>query len=354
MTILYFYPKFHTISFKYVAEQYITMLSEFYKVETIDESVFHNFSLNTESDMILHPLLYIAGKDINRYITQVSRAKHVIGIDVADSDKLSVDAVTMSNLTDALIVPSNFSLGAYVESGVRVPIYVVPHALNDTFLSRDPPMEYINELGEYIPLLLKLREKYRVLFFYTLWHSEYRKGADLVFEVLSRLSKERNDFTLISRTGSPIFLYEIEKKGIKTLTITRHLSYASMRYLYDLCDIYPLFSRGGGFELNGLEALARNEIVIASEGGAWQDYLPREFLVPPQAWVRVFRDNPYHIGVGPEIDIEKAIDKLHTVMDNLDEYKAKAREYSEYVREKYSFENIKNIFILTIRNIIGE
>jgi glycosyltransferase involved in cell wall biosynthesis len=330
------------------------MLSEFYRVESIDESVFHNFSLNSESDMILHPLLYIAGKDIDRYMTQVSKARHMIGIDVADSDRLSVDAVTTSNLTDALIVPSSFSKRAYVESGVRVPVYVVPHALDDAFLTQDPPMEYINELGEYIPLLLKLREKYRVLFFYALWHSDYRKGADLVFEVLSRLSRERNDFALVTRTGSPIFLYETEKKGIKTLTITKHLSFASMRYLYDLCDIYTLFSRGGGFELNGLEALARNEIVIASEGGAWQDYLPREFLVPPQAWVRVFKNNPYHIGTGPEIDVEKTIDKLHVVMDNLDEYKAKARDYSEYVREKYSFENIKNIFILTIRNIIGE
>jgi glycosyltransferase involved in cell wall biosynthesis len=330
------------------------MLSEFYRVETIDESVFHNFFLNSESSMILHPLLYIAGKDIDRYMTQISRARHMIGIEVADSDRLSVDAVTISNLTDAMIVPSNFSQGVYIKSGVRVPVYVVPHALDDAFLTQDPPQDYINELGEYIPLLLKLREKYRVLFFYALWHSDYRKGADLVFEVLSRLSRERNDFALITRTGSPIFLYETEKKGIKTLTITKHLSFASMRYLYDLCDIYTLFSRGGGFELNGLEALARNEIVIASEGGAWQDYLPREFLVPPQAWVRVFKNNPYHIGTGPEIDVEKTVDKLHTIMDNLDEYKAKVRDYSEYVREKYSFENIKNIFILTIRNIIGE
>lgn len=352
--MLYFYPRFHVVSFKYVAEQYIRMLNGTYDVEPLDEAVFHGSSMNSSPTVILHPLLYIAGKDIDCFITQVSKARYTVGIDVADSDRVSVDAVTIANLTDALIVPSSFARRAYAESGVRGPIHVVPHALDDAFLSEKPPQGYVDELGEYIPLLQKLRERYRVLFFYSLWHSDYRKGADLVFETLTQLSKERGDFALIARTGSPLFLYETEKLGIRTLAITRHMSHASMRYLYDLCDIYPLFSRGGGFELNGLEALARGEIVIASEGGAWEEYLPREFLVPARAWVRVFRDNPYHTGLGPEIDVEKAVDRLHAIMDNIDEWRARAAEYSAAVRERYCFERVKDIFVSTMRSIVGE
>jgi glycosyltransferase involved in cell wall biosynthesis len=353
MRVAYFYPMHHEVSFKYVAEQHIRFLSEHFTVDPVDEHALTGFSPVQGTAVVLHPLLYLAGKSLDGYMHLVSLAQRVVGVDVADSDRLSADAVTIVNLTDALIVPSEFSRKVYVESGVRVPVHVVPHALNDAFLAEEQPEGYINELGEYIPLLLKLREKYRVLFFYALWHSDYRKGADLVLETLSQLSKERGDFALIARTSSPIFLYETEKRGIRTLAVTRHLSYAGMRYLYDLCDIYPLFSRGGGFELNGLEALARGEVVIAAEGGAWEEYMPREFLVPSRAWVRVFRNNPYHVGLGPEIDVERVVDILHEVMDDLDEWKEKAREHSVRVRELYSPSRVKSILISAFEEILS-
>jgi glycosyltransferase involved in cell wall biosynthesis len=353
MRVAYFYPMHHEVSFRYVAEQHVRFLSERFAVDPVDERALVGFSPAQGTAVVLHPLLYLAGKSLDGYMHLVSRAERVIGVDVADSDRVSVYAVTIANLTDALIVPSTFSKRAYVESGVRIPVHVVPHALDDAFLAQDPPQDYINELGEYIPLLSKLREKYWVLFFYSLWHSDYRKGADLVFETLSQLSKEREDFALVARTSSPIFLYEAEKRGIRTLAITKHLFHASMRYLYDLCDIYPLFSRGGGFELNGLEALARGEIVIASEGGAWEEYLPREFLVPSRAWVRVFRDNPYHTGLGPEIDVEKAVDRLHEVMDNLGEWRARAGEHSVKIRELYSPSRVKSILISAFEGILS-
>jgi len=353
MRVAYFYPMYHEVSFKYVAEQHVRFLSERFTVDPVDERALVGFSPAQGTAVVLHPLLYLAGKSLDGYMHLVSRAARVVGVDVADSDRVSADAVTIANLADALIVPSNFARRAYVESGVRVPVHVVPHALDDAFLSEKPPQDHVDELGEYIPLLQKLRERYRVLFFYALWHSDYRKGADLVFETLSRLSKERKDFALIARTGSPVFLYETEKRGIRALAITKHLSYASMRYLYDLCDIYPLFSRGGGFELNGLEALARGEVVVASEGGAWEEYLPREFLVPARAWVRVFRDNPYHVGLGPEIDVEKATNKLHEVMDNIDEWKERAREHSIKIRELYSPGRVKSILISAFEGILS-
>ena len=126
----------------------------------------------------------------------------------------------------------------------------------------------------------------------------------------------------------------------KTILVSGWLSDNDVVALYDMSDIYLLFSRGGGFELNGLEALARGNIVLAPEYGSWVDYIPEEDRLPVARWVKVLPGNEYHIGLGPEIDVNKAVDKLLCIIDNLDEWKIKHLKYAREIREKYSWDKV--------------
>jgi glycosyltransferase involved in cell wall biosynthesis len=111
--------------------------------------------------------------------------------------------------------------------------------------------------------------------------------------------------------------------------------------LYDLSDITLLFSRGGAFEINGLESLARGVPIIAHRRGAWAEYAPEWCLVPEASRVKVFADNAIHVGYGYTIDVEKAVDLAHAVLDDLDECKARTKEYAlKVLAERFTWERV--------------
>jgi len=346
--IWYVYPMHHVVSFQLVAKRHIEQLRKKFKVQEIAEKGFTSILPYTNPLVIVHPLLYIAGQDYEHFIYQRSFIDKLIGVEVADSDRVSDLAVNITNIADALIVPSTFSKKAYESSGTKIPIYVVPHGLSQEYYR--PPRQL--ERAE-LKLLQKIKsqKKYIFLLFF-LWHSSHRKGADLVYRVFNNLNKERDNVVLVLKSSSLSIGQGLMFDEHKTILISGWLSDQEVVDLYDLCDIYLLFSRGGGFEINGLEALARGLITLGAEYGAWTDYLPKEFQLPVARWVKVFPDNPYHIGMGAEIDVEKTTDKLIEIIDNIDEWKEKARIYSKYIRENYSWDKVGEKLIKVVENYI--
>jgi hypothetical protein len=77
--------------------------------------------------------------------------------------------------------------------------------------------------------------------------------------------------------------------------------------------------------------LARGIPIIAHRKGPWAEYAPEWCLVPEALRVKVFADNAIHVGYGYTIDVEKAVDLAHVMLDNLDEYKARTKEYAQQV-----------------------
>ncbi len=87
---------------------------------------------------------------------RLNKIEVMIGVDVADSNHMSKWAVDMANLTTAFIVNSKWSYDAYVESGVKVPVHVVPHGLeSEWFRERQKPVHPV------IRFLSDLKEKYK-------------------------------------------------------------------------------------------------------------------------------------------------------------------------------------------------
>jgi hypothetical protein len=68
-------------------------------------------------------------------------------------------------------------------------------------------------------------------------------------------------------------------------------------------------------------------LAIGARGGAWEDYLPQWLLVDSHESGQILPANPIHDGTGVEMDIDKAVDKLHEILDNIDEYKQKLRKH---------------------------
>lgn len=346
--IWYVYPQWHRVSFTIIAEKHVEQLRKYFRLYTIDERALNILSPSTRPLLIIHPYFYPMSKYSKQVERLLSRVRGIIGVDVADSDRISVLAVSMTHYAEAMIVPSSWARMAFIRSGVRVPVHVVPHGLDMSWYEEPPRVQFFSDLEK-----LKRTRKLKFLLYFC-WHSEYRKGLDLVLEAYKALRKERKDVVLIAKFMSDDGYPHMIIRRLGGIIISGWLSEEQKRELYDLADIYLLFSRGGAFEHNGLEALARGEVVLAASRGAWTDYLPPFSLLPcrPTRWV--LKDNPIHVGGGYEVLVDKAVDKICEIADNLDEYKARVREYVDtHIKQRYNWERIGRELAEIIRRYLS-
>ena len=348
--VWYVYPLWHKVSFTLVGQKHVEQLKKYYRLYEVDELSFLPRDIFVNPIVVIHPYFYIITRYTQLFFNYYDKFKAVIGIEVADSDRLSPYAIRLANMTHAIVVPSNFSKEAFINSGCKVPVYVVPHGISKLFFrpKRYPQHPLIRKLFE-----LKQRDNLIYVLFFLI-HSGYRKGAHLVYVVLKEIQKTWKNVVLICKAGG-FGGHDVQLLAtLRSHIIVQWFSENDLVDLYDICDIYTLFSIGGGFELNGLEALSRGLVVLACEKGSWTDYLPDFLLIPYSTKVQVFPDaNPVtsiHCGYGYQISIPHAIDKLHDVLNNLDDYKARVREYWQKVAHNWTWETVG----LKLKNIIDK
>jgi glycosyltransferase involved in cell wall biosynthesis len=118
--------------------------------------------------------------------------------------------------------------------------------------------------------------------------------------------------------------------------------------LYDLADITLCFSRGGAFEHNALESLARGIPVITSDWGSWTDYVPQFLQTKRGRKVIVLPNNMIHVGYGYTVNIESALNLTHNILEKYEEYKAKTEEWRKRLSEEYRWDIIARKLIKTV------
>jgi glycosyltransferase involved in cell wall biosynthesis len=371
LRLLYVYPQFHTVSFTLIARkhvEYMRML-ELAEVHELDELALPSYIPSVEYSAVLHPWIYVYHRLLQSRLSALnenlrskldeylewwrSNFNQLVAIDVCDSDRMSEYAVSMLNQADKVIVPSSYCVEVYRSSGVKRPVYRVPHGV-DPWWYVAPSVWGIVPAERLSPALVelylyKLRKKRRLLLFW-LWHSSARKGWPEVKEVYSRLARERGDVVLVLKTLSPNAPEFQEVMHLGVVQVYGWLSEYEKMALYDLADVTLVFSRGGGFEHNALESLARGVPVVTSNRGSWTDYVPRFLQVRAGERVRVFEHNAIHVGYGYKVDVEDALNKIHDILENYDDYKARVEEWrSKVLASEYRWDIIADKLVKVVR-----
>jgi glycosyltransferase involved in cell wall biosynthesis len=359
-TILYVYPRSRTVSFTLVARKHVEYLRRlgFTEVHELDELALPSYVPHVKHDAILHPWVYVYHRFLQSRLSALSgnlkdrlseylewwrsRYGQLVAVDVCDSDRMSDYAVGLLNEAGKVVVPSNYCVEVYRQSGVKRSIHRVPHGVDPVWYTAPSvwdatPTRLINPslLEVY---LYKLRRGKRLLLFW-LWHSPTRKGWPEVREVYARLARERRDVVLLLKTLSPNTPEFQEVMHLGAIQVYGWLSDYEKRALYDLADVTLMFSRGGAFELPALESLARGVPVVTSNRGSWTDYVPPFLQVKAGERVRVFEDNVIHVGYGYKIDVEDALNKIHDILENYDDYRARVEEWkSKVLMDEYRWD----------------
>jgi glycosyltransferase involved in cell wall biosynthesis len=307
-----------------------------------------NIDWNEKRSILLHPFLYPFAsvdsfmqnsKNFARLLTMKNK---IGGFDVADSDRISKVAADLINKIDLMMVPSSFVKETYIKSGVTIPIEVLPHGISDNFLSDG----ITNTDNEKIMKLRKMRQKGKILILYFLVHSPHRKGADLVKRVMKRIQREYDDVYLIIRTKRRDFFSEV-----RSVYIDSWLSDNDLVALYDSCDICLSPSRGGGFELNALEAVSRGVPTLVPNGGCFTDLM--NYFIPVNLSDKVVQPlpgNTIHTGSGCQVNMDDFEDKLKDAINRLDYWKERSKSSTKEIREKYSWRNTAKMLDEYLKN----
>jgi glycosyltransferase involved in cell wall biosynthesis len=387
----------HQIKFfneKYLADKELTF-NKYVEIQELDWSEISGETSEVckwreKRNVLLHPFLYpFTSKEsflnnARNFARLLVTKNKIVGFDVSDSDRISDIAVELINKIDLIMVPSTFSRDAYVNSGVRSEIVqVLPHGLDDYFLMDDVDIEDIsngegednenidnedidnkdnNGVKKIFDKLRELREKGKILILYFVLHSAYRKGADLVEEVIKRVEKKlkedgnENEVCLIIRSKSLKYFDNINDKDINNgkdniVLVDKWLSNKDLVKLYDLCDICLVPSRGGGWEMNAMEAVSRGLVTLVPNAGCFLDM--KDYLlmvnVDKDKIIKSLPGNAIHIGNGYEMNMNDFENKLLNVINNYHDYKDKFEDNMYDVREKYSWRNI----VIQLDDILG-
>jgi len=349
--ILYAYPQWHTVSFTLIARKHIEYLRKIggTTVYEIDELMVPSFTPVIRYSLILHPAFYSmfrileTRKDIwgrfreDYYQWWRSFYDQLIGLDVCDSDAYTELAVSIANRFDKFVVPSRFCVDVARRSGIKARVYRLPHGVDPEWYTTpnvwESPIRQKISTSLVNLYLYKMRRNVKFILFFLI-HSGERKGWNEVYEVYTRLARERRDVVLVLKTVFPNIPEYQQVMQYGALQVYEWLDDYEKMALFDMTDVTLMFSRGGGFEMVALESLARGVPVLACEYGSWTEYVPPFLWVKKGRRVQPLPNNAFHGGYGYAVDVEDALNKLHVVLDNLDEYRAKVQEWREKVLSK--------------------
>lgn len=191
---------------------------------------------------------------------------------------------TNINKFDAVFIPSLQNKRALRASGVKVPIYVVPHGVHSK---------------KYRPGTKKfsLSEAKGRFVFVSVFGFQHRKNPEALLRAYWEQFSAKDKVLLVIKTSgyssseteqwikNKISSYKkklgIVKQTAPIVVIARHISERQVAGIYTLGDAFVLPTRGEGVGLPFLEALASGTPVIATGWGGHMDFLSKRnsFLV---------------------------------------------------------------------------
>ena len=361
---LYVYPMRVKTSFNLVASKHFEYLSKIYKdLRPLDENVFPNYLPMIKTRAIIHPLIYVMEKVMSRYNSMGvlketyyrgwrDRYSDLIGFDVCDSDKMSSYAVELINKVNKVAVPSTHCVKVYQDSGVKAKVYWIPHGVDREWYENENV--WLERKGNFDPQLVNLYEYKKktgkkILLFW-LWHSSWRKGWDKVVKVYKRIRKERDDVVLVVKVVDPNIREFQDLQGVEFIKVWNWFDDFNKMALYDLADIVLNFSRGGAWEINCSESLARGVPCVSPDYGSWLDYEHPRFLIKRGKREQPLPGNHIHVGHGYSVDVDDAVAKINEILDNLDEYKIIAEDHRQKLKEIFVWDKIVQMIVKMIED----
>lgn len=205
-----------------------------------------------------------------------------IGIYLAETDKYQYsDYVTHLNCMDEVWVPNNDMVDYALNSGVKVPIKIVPLAFNpEKYTKEYPPFEIPEAKGDFIFYFIgeAIRRK-NLIAAIKAFHMEFSPNEPVQFVIkANKTGLSSEDCTkflqeLCFTAKSNLRLYRDISTYKSEIIITSSLSDDDIARLHHLCDCHIMPGYGESWNIPCFEAICYGNRAIASNEGGPKDYI---------------------------------------------------------------------------------
>ncbi len=200
--------------------------------------------------------------------------KYRIGYTMLEVNGIPDDWVLQANAMDEVWVPSNFNRETFLNSGVRKPVYVMPLGVNS---------DYFN------PQVRSFRASPRYTFL-SIFEWGERKAAEVLLKAYHRAFSRKDDVLLLLKVMNNDPGVDVNKEIAKlnlpqdgppvVILYNQDLPVHQMGSLYRSADCFVLPTRGEGWGMPIIEAMACGLPVIATDWSAHTDFMDGTVAYP--------------------------------------------------------------------------
>ena len=180
------------------------------------------------------------------------------------------------NRVDAVFVPSRQNRQALLNSGVKVPVLIVPHGVNARFFTtRKKRWPSGKKKGRFVFLsVFAFQHRKNPEDLLRAYWEEFSASDPVLLIIKTKgLAPHENERWIRNRIRICKARLNLRKRTAPVQLIARHLSARSLRNLYARGHAFVLPTRGEGVGLPFLEAMASGLPVIATGWGGHMDFL---------------------------------------------------------------------------------
>ena len=296
-------------------------------------------------DLNLPQVVYSTGDNFCK-----NSGKYRIGYTMLEVDGIPEDWVLQANAMDEVWVPSTFNQETFVNSGVTKPVHVMPLGVNS---------DYFN------PKIRAYRPSSRYTFLSVFEWGE-RKAADVLLRAYHNAFSRKDDVLLLLKVFNLDPGVEVHKEilnlGLPTdgppvvLIYNQDIPVHQMGSLYRSADCFILPTRGEGWGMPIIEAMACGLPVIATNWSAHTDFMDETVAYPLDVAKLIPAEAkcPYYKGFAwAQPDEDHLIQQMRHVYNNREEAAAKGVLASQRALESWSWDNAARKIKSRLRQISG-
>lgn len=257
-----------------------------------------------------------------------------IGYTMLEVDGIPKDWILQANSMNEVWVPSTFNRETFLNSGLEVPVFVMPLGVNPDFFN---------------PKIRSYRPTQRYTFLSVFEWGE-RKATETLFRAYHRAFDRQDDVLLLLKiintdpgvnVERDIAAMDLPENGAPVAVIyNQDLPTHQMGSLYRSVDCIVSPTRGEGWGMPIIEAMACARPVIATDWSAHTDFMTEEIAYPLRVsnLIPAVAKCPYYEGFSwAEPDEEHLIHLMRHVYENRDEAAEKGARASEVVLSKWTW-----------------
>jgi len=248
-----------------------------------------------------------------------NKGEYKVGFTMLEVDGFPKEWVAQANLMDEVWVPSEFNKQAFLDCGLKKPVYKIPLGVDTNYFSPDVT-GYPSPFGEFLFLSnFEWGERKEPWMLLKTFNETFRHHEDvrLLVKINNRdpsinLFNEINNLKLDPRGGKISYLINYEFP---------HYQLAS---LYRSADCYISAGRGEGWDMPLMEAMACGLPSIATDWGAHNEFVNDRisYLLRIRGTVPAVAKCPYYSGFSwADPDPEHLAFLLRHVVENREEAK---------------------------------